>query len=115
ARLGMLRAQPVGAVPGRGEELVAVAGLAFSRLSSHLSEGLQHLRLVALVAHLAEQPQLVAGLARMALELEELAAGEQRLGAGALGAAPVAAHGFQGAARQLPAARALGETAGVVV
>src|SRR5690606_21410126 len=36
ARLGMLRAQPVGAVPGGGEKLVAVAGLAFSRLSSHL-------------------------------------------------------------------------------
>src|SRR5690554_7466508 len=51
----------------------------------------------------------------MAHELEELFRSEQRLGAGALDAAPVAAHGFQGAARQLPAARALGEAAGVVV
>src|SRR5690606_13078710 len=127
AWLGMGQRRAPGLLPGGGGEAVAVA-LVEVRAVIPLSPGgrgegtaeagdglFQHLRLLALVMDVVEQPQLVPVRARVGGEVEEVAAAQARLVALALGLALVGAVALQRALGQVLAAAALGETAGVVV
>ncbi len=75
----------------------------------------QHLRLLAFVQHFGEQPELVPVGAGVLAEREKMSAGQSRLVAFAFGQFVVVAVAFQGALRQVLAAGALGEAAGVIV
>ena len=111
-RSGMAARQAEGYVPGCGGEAVAVA---LRRGGVAVGVGLQHLWLIALMAHFGEQPELLIVAVRMVAQVEEMSAGQVRLVAGAAGQLPVMAGGFQRAAGQLAATGAVVEPAGVVV
>src|SRR5690606_15007720 len=104
--------QAEGRIPGGGGEAVAVA---LRRAGLAVGIGLQHLWLVALMMHFGDQPELLIVAVRMVAQVEEMAAGQVWLVAGAAGQLPVMAGGFQGAAGQLAATGAVVEPAGVVV
>ena len=76
---------------------------------------LQHLRLLAFVQHFGEQPELVPVATGVFAEREEMPTRQPRLVAVAFGQLVVVAVAFQSTLRQVLAAGALGEAAGVVV
>ncbi|MCX4199039.1 hypothetical protein OMR07_29295, partial [Methylobacterium organophilum] len=115
-RFRMIQWRAKGDVPGRGAEAVTVALDETVTVIDMTGDRLfQHLRLLAFVQHLGEQPEVVPFPARVVGDLQQMAADQSCLIAIAFGQAIVVAMPFQCALRQVLAAGALGEAAGVVV
>ncbi|MCY1293154.1 hypothetical protein D9M68_522640 [compost metagenome] len=131
AGLGVCQRWAIGEVPGGGEEAVAVAlvevrvaGLPLTPALSPEGRGsrsevadgfLQHLRLLALMENLSEQPEVVPLATWMLAQRQEMPAAQAGLVAVALGLAVVGSVPLQGPPTQVPAAFAVGEPAGIVV
>gem|GEM_PF-4281769 len=103
-------------VPGRGAETVAVAlGKAVTGIDVIGDRLFQHLRLLAFMQHLGEQPEVIPFPAWMVGYLQQMTADQAGLIAAALGEVAIAAKALQSALRQVLATGALGEATRIVV
>ena len=101
-------------IPWRGDKCVAIALAQFPSvlLGDRL---LQHLGLLAFMAHLRHQPQVIPVLAGVLTQLQKPATGQRRLIALAVGTAIVAAVPLQATLGEIFAMGAVGKVTGVVL
>jgi len=115
-RLGVFQGGAEEHLPGGGEKAVAVALLeAVARIAVAADRFLQHLGLLAFVADLGQQPEVIPFLARVIGQFKKMPADQSRFIAPAFGLQVVGAMAFQSVLAEEFAPGTVGEAPGIVV